>query len=210
MSEAEKEVRRRMAAHELYTDALPGLEGLDAERLRAKELAYDFNTSRPADTGERQRLLREWLGAVGERVWVEPPMQVSYGKNVFLGDDVFINVNLVLVDDVPVTIGDRVMIAPNVTITVTGHPVHPDLRRDGSQFSDPVRIEDDVWIGANAVILPGVTIGAGSVVAAGAVVTGNVPPGVVVAGVPARVLREITEKDRDFRYRPPRDLSGPQ
>jgi galactoside O-acetyltransferase len=85
--------------------------------------------------------------------------------------------------------------------------VHPDLRRDGSQFSAPVTIEDDVWIGAGAILLPGVVVGAGSVVGAGAVVGSNVPPGVVVAGVPARIIRRITDVDRDFRYRPPRDLA---
>jgi len=125
---------------------------------------------------------------------------------VHLGDGVYGNFNLTLVDDVNIYVGNRVMFAPNVTITTTGHPIHPDLRRDGSQFSAPVSIEDDVWIGAGAIILPGVTIGAGSIVGAGSVVTGNVPANVVVAGTPARVIREITEADRDFHYRPPRDL----
>ena len=138
---------------------------------------------------------------------MEPPLHVSYGNNTHLADDVYVNFNLTLVDDVEVFIGSRVMLAPNVTITTTGHPVHPDLRRDGSQFSAPVRIEDDVWIGTGAVLLPGVVIGAGSVVGAASVVTGNVPPGVVVAGAPARVIREITDADRDWAYRAPRDLA---
>jgi galactoside O-acetyltransferase len=209
MDDREREVRRRMDAHELYTDAGPGLEALDEERVRGKELAHDFNATRPRQADERQRLLREMLGSVGERVWVEPPLRVMYGNRVHLGDDVFVNVGLTLVDDVDVHVGDRVMFAPNVTVTTTGHPVHPDLRRDGTQFSAPVRIEDDVWIGSGAVILPGVTIGRGSVVGAGAVVTGNVPPDVVVGGTPARVLRRITDEDREFTYRPPRDLPLP-
>ena len=87
--------------------------------------------------------------------------------------------------------------------TSTGHPVHPELRRDGSQFSAPVRIGDDVWIGAGAVLLPGVTVGRGSVVGAGSVVTADVPPMTVVAGTPARVLRAITDADREWSYRPP-------
>lgn len=209
MDDREREVRRRMAAHELYTDYGPGLEELDEERVRGKELAHDFNATRPREAEERQRLLREMLGSVGERVWVEPPLRVMYGNRVHLGDDVFVNVNLTLVDDVDVHVGNRVMFAPNVTVTTTGHPVHPDLRRDGTQFSAPVHIEDDVWIGSGAVILPGVTIGRGSVVGAGAVVTANVPPDVVVGGTPARVIRAITDADREFRYRAPRDLPLP-
>lgn len=141
-----------------------------------------------------------------ERRRVEPPLHVAYGKNLHLGDDVYVNFGLTVVDDGEVHVGDRVMFAPHVTITATGHPVHPDLRRDGSQFSAPVRIEDDVWIGAGAILLAGVVVGRGSVVGAGSVVASNVPPDVVVAGVPARIIRRITDADRQFRYRPPRDL----
>ncbi|HYQ73595.1 sugar O-acetyltransferase [Cellulomonas sp.] len=207
MDDREREVRRRMAEHEPYTDYGPGLEQLEEERTRGKELVHEFNASHPRDHEGRQKLLRELLGSVGERVWVEPPLRAMYGNRVHLGDDVYVNVGLTLVDDVEVHVGSRVMFAPNVTVITTGHPVHPDLRRDGTQFSAPVRIEDDVWIGAGATILPGVTVGEGSVVGAGAVVTGNVPPRTVVAGVPARVLREITDADLEFRYRPPRDLA---
>lgn len=207
INEAEREVRRRMTAHELYLDGAPGLEALEEQRVAAKELVHDFNATRPRETAERERLLRALLGAVGEHVWIEPPLRVAYGNNLFIGSHVYVNFGLTVVDDVEVRVGDRVMFAPNVTITATGHPVHPELRADGTQFSAPVVIEDDVWIGAGVIILPGVTIGRGSVVGAGAVVTGNVPPGVVAAGVPARVLRPITDADREFRYKPPRDLT---
>lgn len=203
----EQEVRRRMRAQELYDDEGPGLEALVAERQRAKRLTWQFNMSDPTDVPARQALLREIFGSVGERVWVEAPLQVSYGYNVTFGDDVFVNVGFTLVDDIEVTIGSRVMIAPNVTITVTGHPVHPELRAGMAQFSAPVVIEDDVWLGAHVVVLPGVTIGAGAIVGAGSVVTKDVPPDVVVGGVPARVLRPITDADRVFTYRAPGALT---
>ncbi len=201
--DAEREVRRRMAAHELYTDAAPGLERLEEERLRGKELAAEYNATGPRDQETRHALLGRLLGSVGRGVWIEPPLHVAYGTNTHLGDDVYVNFGLTLVDDVEVFVGDRVMFAPHVTITSTGHPVHPELRRDGSQFSAPVRIGDDVWIGAGAVLLPGVTVGRGSVVGAGSVVTADVPPMTVVAGTPARVLRAITDADREWSYRPP-------
>jgi galactoside O-acetyltransferase len=206
MNERDDDVRRRMAAHELYTDGGPGLEGLAERRVRGKELAHDYNATRPRETERRREILDEMLGSVGAGVWVEPPLHVAYGDNVVLGDEVYVNFGLTVVDDVAVVVGDRVMIAPNVTISTTGHPVHPEVRRDGSQFSAPVHLGDDVWVGAGAVILPGVTVGAGSVVAAGAVVTAHVPPMVVVGGVPARVLREVTDADRDHRWREPRSL----
>lgn len=203
----EQDVRRRMRSQELYDDEGPGLEALVAERQRAKQLTWRFNMTDPTDVPARQALLREIFGRLGERVWIEAPLQVSYGYNVTFGDDVFVNVGFTLVDDIEVTIGSRVMIAPNVTITVTGHPVHPQLRSGMAQFSAPVVVEDDVWLGAHVVILPGVTIGAGSIVAAGSVVTKNVPAGVVVGGVPARVLRPITDADREFAYRAPGTLA---
>lgn len=126
---------------------------------------------------------------------------MAYGKRTHIGNCFYANFNLVIVDDIDVWIGDHVMIAPNVTISVTGHPVHPELRKDGSQFSFPVRIGNDVWIGAGAVILPGVTIGDGAVIGAGSVVTHDIPPNVVAFGVPCRVRREITDRDREFYWK---------
>ncbi len=191
-------IRERMKQGLLYTDLG---EGLEEERQRCKELIYDYNLTRPGEAEKRKALLRELLGDMGENIWIEPPVRMAYGKNVHIGDAFYANFNLVLVDDIDIYIGNHVMIAPNVTITATGHPVHPDLRKNGTQFSIPVRIEDDVWIGANVVILPGVTIGKNSVIGAGSVVTKNIPENVVAVGNPCRVLREITERDKQFYYK---------
>ena len=191
-------IRERMKQGLLYTDLG---EGLEEERQRCKELIYDYNLTRPGEAEKRKALLRELLGDMGENIWIEPPVRMAYGKNVHIGDSFYANFNLVLVDDIDIYIGNHVMIAPNVTITATGHPVHPELRKNGTQFSIPVRIEDDVWIGANVVILPGVTIGKNSVIGAGSVVTKNIPDNVVAVGNPCRVLREITERDKQFYYK---------
>ena len=129
----EDAVRARMNTGELYVDVGEGLEALEAERTHGKELLYDFNHTRPGQTEERLRLLRELLGAVGSRVWIEPPFLAAYGSHVYIGDSFYANFNLVIVDDADVHIGDRVMFGPNVTITTAGHPIEPALRADGSQ-----------------------------------------------------------------------------
>lgn len=189
------DIREQMEAGLLYTDED---RGLTAERGRCQELLYDYNHTRPSEGARRRELLTQLLGGCGEHIWIEPPFKMAYGYRTHIGDYFYANFNLVIVDDIDVYIGDHVMIAPNVVITATGHPIHPDVRRDGRQFSLPVHIEDDVWIGAGAIILPGVTIGRNSVIGAGSVVTRDIPPNVVAVGTPCRVLREITDRDREF------------
>jgi galactoside O-acetyltransferase len=191
-------IREKMKAGHLYTDLG---EGLDEERERCKELTYDYNLTRPREVERRRDLLKQLLGSCGSSIWIEPPVHMAYGIHVHIGDGFYANFNLVLVDDVDIYIGNNVMIAPNVTISPTGHPVHPDLRRGGTQFSVPVRIGDDVWIGANVAILPGVTIGNNSVIGAGSVVTRDIPENVVAVGNPCRVSRPIDERDKEHYYR---------
>ncbi|MBL0887160.1 sugar O-acetyltransferase [Myceligenerans sp. I2] len=198
-----------MDAQELYKDVGPGLEALEESRVRGKELAREFNALQPRDTPGRNRVLRELFGAVGNGVWVEPPLYVAYGAHTTVGDGVYANTGLTLVDDGPIRIGNGVMFAPHVTVATAGHPLHPAARPHGEQFSAPVVIEDDVWVGSHVSIMPGVRIGRGSVIAAGAVVTANVPPMVVAGGVPARVLREITDADRHWTYQAPSTLALP-
>lgn len=191
-------IREKMKNGMLYVDIG---EGLDEERKRCKELLYDYNNTRPSEEVKRKELLKELLGDMGEEIWIEPPVHMAYGTNVHIGNHFYANFNLVIVDDIDVYIGENVMIAPNVTITPTGHPVDPELRKPGTQFSIPIRIGNDVWIGSNVVILPGVNIGDNSVIGAGSVVTHDIPPNVVAVGNPCRVLRKINERDKEYYYK---------
>lgn len=168
---------------------------IENQRQECKEICFDYNHTRPMDLPRKRKLLEKLLGRAGKNLWMESPISFAYGCNTYIGDNVYSNFNLTVVDDGEVHIGDRVMFAPNVTISTTGHPVHPMYRRKMAQFSLPVHIGNDVWIGANVVILPGVTIGDGSVIGAGSVVTHDIPANCVAYGVPCRVAREITDED---------------
>ena len=178
----------------------------DAEMIAAQhgqmELLHDFNATRPSEEAQRLELARRLFGRYGEGSWVEPPVHANWGCNTFLGDHVYANFNLTLVDDGKVEIGDHTMIGPNVTIVTTGHPIRPDLRRGPvTQYSLPVTIGGNVWIGANVTIMPGVTIGADSVIGANSLVTRDIPAGVVAFGTPCRVVRPIGDHDREYYWR---------
>lgn len=190
-------MEERMEKGLLWTDTGEYIE----EQTRAKALMYEFNMLHPSKREKRIELLHEIFASVGEDVWMEPPLTVARGKTVTIGNNCYFNSNLTLVDDYKITIGNGVLVAPNVTIATTGHPVHPALRPNGEMYSFPVVIEDNVWIGCNVVIMPGVTIGENSVVGAGSVVTKDVPPNVVAAGNPCRILRPITERDLEYYYK---------
>lgn len=170
-------------------------------KLRCKELLYDFNHARPSQAGEMLALLGQLLGAMGEGCWIEPPLYVNWGSRIALGDHVYANTGLTVIDDTFVTIGSHVMLGPRVTISAATHPVDPELRRQAYQYDLPVTIEENVWVGAGATILPGVTIGKNSVIGAGSVVDRDIPPDVVAAGVPCRVLREIGPRDREYYHK---------
>lgn len=174
---------------------------IEAQRQIAKDICFDYNNTRPMDVKRKDDLLHKLLGTCGKSIWMEAPIHFAYGSNTHVGDHVYANFNLTIVDDGQCRIGNYVMFAPNVVITTTGHPVHPSFRDKGAQFSLPVVIKDHVWIGANVTIMPGVTIGENSVIGAGSVVTHDIPDNVVACGVPCRVMRAITEEDRLY-YRP--------
>lgn len=190
--------RERMESGLLYNSADPELQ---AQQRAVNELVYDFNATRPSETERRQQLLREIFAEVGKGAWIEPPLRANWGSHTHLGNYVYANFNLTLVDDTHVYIGDHVMIGPNVTISAAGHPIEPNLRREAMQFNMPVRIEENVWIGAGAILLPGVTIEKNSVIGAGSVVTRDIPENVVAVGVPCRVLRPINDRDKQVYFR---------
>jgi galactoside O-acetyltransferase len=191
-------MREKIAKGMLFTDMC---EGLPEERLHGKGLMYDFNNTHPSEEEKRSLLIKEMFGKIGKNPWIEPPIYFSYGKHIFIGDNFYANFHLTIVDDYTVTIGDNVLIAPNVTISVTGHPIHHELRKNGEMYSFPVTIGNNVWICCNVVINPGVTIGENSVIGAGSVVTKDIPPNVVAAGVPCKVIKEITDKDKEYYYK---------
>ena len=162
----------------------------------------EYNATSPAETEKRAALIKEMFAEAGEGCYIEPPFRANWGgKHVRLGNYVYANFNLTLVDDGNIAIGDNVMFAPNVTVITATHPVLPSLREKGLQFNVDVKICNNVWIGAGAIIMPGITVGENSVVGAGSVVTKDVPPNTVVVGNPARVLREIGEHDRIYYFK---------
>ena len=177
------------------------LDGLSQERLACQEKLGRFNALPPQAREEAAALLKELFGKTRESVHVVPPLYCDYGTNIQVGENFFANYHFTVLDCAPVTIGDNVQIAPNVSIYTAGHPLHPDSRNSGYEHALPITIGDNVWIGGNVVICPGVTIGDCAVIGAGSVVTRDVPPWTVAAGNPCRVLRQITEADRDFYYK---------
>ena len=186
------EMRERMLRGELYiaTD-----EESQAEFARVQELLAEFNGAPPGAWDERDALLRRTLRHVGEGVVVRAPFFCEYGA-ISIGDGTFVNVGAVMLDVAPISIGAACQIATNVQLLTATHPIDPEPRRAGWESAEPITIADNVWLGGGVIVCPGASIGEDTVVGAGAVVTKDLPAGVVAAGVPARILREIGEQDR--------------
>ncbi len=170
-------------------------EALCEERRQCKDKCFAFNHTLPSDIKKQEEILKGLLGRFGEDCDINAPFYADYGRNIFFGDHVHINHNCVILDGAKVTFGDNVFVAPNCMISTAGHALDVEKRNRGIEYAYPVTIGDNVWIGANVTILPGVSIGSGSVIAAGSVVNRDIPEGVVAAGVPCRVIHEITEED---------------
>lgn len=190
---------QRMRAGLIYN---PGDKEIVEEQNTYLELLYDYNATRPSEAKKRSELLKKMFGKIGEGCYIEPPFHANWGgKNVFMGNQVYANFNLTLVDDGNIFIGDKVMFGPNVTIATPNHPIMPELREDALQYNKEVHIGNNVWIGAGAVLVPGVSIGDNSVIGAGSIVTKDIPSNVVAVGNPCRVLRKIGEHDKEYFYK---------
>ncbi|MBO7151397.1 MAG: sugar O-acetyltransferase [Clostridia bacterium] len=184
---------------ELY---LPTDEEIMKEQLVCLERLYEFNHTRPLEQEKRQRLLKEMFAEIGENCYLEPPFHSNWGgRNIHLGNNIYGNFNLTLVDDTHSYVGDNTMFGPNVTVATAGHPINAELREKGYQYNAPVSIGRNCWIGAGALIMPGVTIGDNVVIGAGSVVTKDIPSNVVAVGNPCRVLRPVNEKDDIYYFK---------
>ena len=187
--------REKMVSGRFYKDSDPELV---AARLRARQLTHAYNATGPDELDRRQALMKELLGATGERFYIEPPFRCDYGANIRLGENFYANFDCIILDVAPVTIGSNAFLAPRVGIYTAAHPIDAAARNAGLEFGKAITIGDSVWIGANVVINPGVTIGSDVVIGAGSVVTKDIPDHVVAVGNPCRVLRPITEEDRAY------------
>lgn len=193
------DVRERMEKGFIYD---PTDEKVMGEQMNYVEMLYDFNAIKPTDFEKRNQMLKKMFAEIGENCYIESPLHANWGgKHVHMGKGVYANFNLTFVDDGEIFIGNYVMFGPNVTIATAGHPIEPNLRKKGMQYNIPVHIGDNVWIGAGAVILPGITIGNNTVIGAGSVVTKDIPADVIAVGNPCCVLREINEHDKQYYYK---------
>lgn len=170
------------------------------EQKRARRLTQELNTVDRADFEAIGRIVKELLGK-SDGAFINPPFYCDYGTHIEVGKNFFANYNCTILDVAKVRIGDNCQMAPNVAIYTAGHPVHPDTRNTAYEYGIEVGIGDNVWIGGNTVICPGVHIGSNVVIGAGSVVTRDIPDWVIAAGNPCRVIRKITEEDRKFYFR---------
>lgn len=177
-------------------------EELMAVQTACLDRLYDYNHTRPTQGEKRAALLREMFAEIGDGCYIEPPLHANWGgRHVHFGKNIYANFHLTLVDDTDIYVGDDTMFGPNVTVATAGHPILPALREQVYQYNMPIWIGRNCWIGAGAILLPGVHIGDGTVIGAGSVVTKDIPANVVAVGNPCRVLRPIGARDREYYFK---------
>ena len=184
-----------MLSEQLY---IANDEELAKDFLRAKKLTRLINTSTEEQKEYRLQLFRELFSSVGDSFWIEPPFRTDYGSNTYIGNNFYANYDCIFIDVAEINIGDNVFLGPRVCLYTAGHPIDAEIRNKQLEYGKKIRIGNDVWIGGNSVINPGVTIGDNVVIGSGSVVTKDIPSGVVAAGVPCRVIRKITEEDKSY------------
>ena len=165
-------------------------------RTKCADLCYEFNMCRPSDVTKQQEVLHKLFGQIKGNVVVTAPFYCDYGVNIAVGENFYTNHNVTILDGAKVTFGDNVFIAPDCVFSTAGHPIDTEQRNLGLEIALPITVGDNVWIGTNVSVLPGVTIGSNVVIGAGSVVNRNIPDGVIAAGNPCRVIRKITEEDK--------------
>lgn len=192
-------IKEKMHNGELY---LPSDEELVKEQTMYLNRLYDFNQTRPTESQKRFAMLKEMFAEIGENCYIEPPFHANFGgHHVHFGKGIYANFNLTLVDDTHIYVGDYTMFGPNVVIATAGHPFLPHLREQGYQYNAPVRIGKNCWIGAGAIIVPGITIGDNVVIGAGSIVTKDIPSNVIAVGNPCRIMRELNEHDAEYYFK---------
>ncbi len=185
--------KERMLAGKLY---IANDEELASMNLRKTKLLREFNNC--DDYLRRKELIREVMGKIGENFNIEPPLRMDYGCNTYIGNNFYANCELIILDVARVFIGDNVFIGPRVSIFTAGHPIDSKVRNMNLEFGKEVKIGNNVWIGGQTVINPGITIGNNVVIGSGSVVTKDIPDGVVAVGNPCKVLRKITNEDSKY------------
>ena len=192
MTDKQQQELEKMMSGDLY-DATNNTTLLDL-LTQTQEMCHDYNLLRPSQTAERQALMRRILGKTGQRFKILSPFWCDYGFNIEVGENFFANFNLVILDEARVTFGDNVFIAPNCAFYTAGHPLDVAQRNAGLEYSLPIRVGNNVWIGGNVCVMPGVTIGDNTVIGAGSVVVHDIPAGVLAAGNPCRPIRRLDAK----------------
>lgn len=165
-------------------------------KIKAQNLTWEYNNTRPDENEKRSKILKELFGTCSNLTFIEPTFKCDYGFNIHTKGLAVINYNCVMLDTSPIHIGENAFIGPGTCLTCAGHAIDPMERGRGIGNSKPITLEDDVWIGANCTVCGGVTIGQGSIIGAGSVVTKDIPPGVIAVGNPCKVMRKITEEDK--------------
>ncbi len=192
-------MKEKMHTGELY---ISGDEEIMREQIKRLDKLYEFNHTKPSEWNKRQEMMKEMFAEIGENCYIESPFYANHaGAFVHVGKSVYFNFGTTLVDDTHIYIGDYTMFGPNVTVATAGHPILPKLREQGYQYNAPVHIGKNCWIGAGALIMPGITIGDNVVIGAGSVVTKDIPSNVVAVGNPCKILRKVNEHDKEYYFK---------